>query len=171
MEKKMRLFTSSILTSAIALGLAVSAVAASPRADDQIMPKSIELMHQGQSLMAAGKYEDAETAIEAALAVDPRNRWAYTEAAKVAIKQKLYGKAIRLTGKALSMEASDRDALAVQGEAMVELGAIARAQENLTKLKGICTQGCPQVAQLQGIIGRGPTLAAATVPTTEPKKN
>ena len=171
MEKKMRSFTSSILAGFVALGIAVPAVATSG-ADDQILPKSVELMHQGQSLLAAGKYEDAESAIEAALAVDPRNRWAYTEGAKVAIKQQLFGKAIRLTGKALAMEANDPEALAVQGEAMVELGATARAQKNLTKLKGVCAQGCPQVAQLQAVIGRGPTMAAANVPKTpDSKKN
>jgi tetratricopeptide (TPR) repeat protein len=169
MEKKMRLFTSSILA-AVALGIAVPAFAAAPAsADDQILPKSVELMHQGQSLLAAGKYEDAESAIEAALAVDPRNRWAFTEAAKVAIKQQLYGKAIRLTGKALAMEGNDPDALAVQGQAMVELGAIARAQENLAKLKTVCAQGCPQLAKLQADIGRGPTMAANVSKATDAK--
>ena len=153
-------------------GLALAAPAAGQRADDQIQPKSVELVQQGKSLLAAGKYDDAESAIEAALAVDPRNRWAYTEAARVSIKQKLFGKAIRLTGKALGMEPNDPDALAVQGEAMVELGAIARAQANLTKLKGVCKSGCPQVAQLQSAIGRGPTMAAADVRSTpETKKN
>jgi tetratricopeptide (TPR) repeat protein len=160
---------SSTLAAALALGVAVPAFAA-PSADDQILPKSVQLMHEGQALLASGKFDDAESAFEAALAADPRNRWAYTEAAKVAIKEKLFGKAIRLTGKAIAMEANDPDALAVQGEAMVELGAIARAQENLTKLKGICAQGCPQVAQLQGAIGRGPTMASADVPAAAETK-
>lgn len=165
----MRVRSRLILASAIALALATPSLAA-PRADDQILPKSVELMQQGRTLMAAGKYDDAESAIEAALAVDPRNRWAYTEAAKVSMKQKLYGKAIRLTSKALGMEPNDPDALAVQGEAMVELGAIARAQANLTKLKSVCARGCPQLAQLQGAIGRGPSMAAADVPSaTQPK--
>lgn len=159
----MRVHPRLVLAGALALGLAVPSIAA-PSADDQILPKSVELMQQGRALMTAGKYDEAESAIEAALAVDPRNRWAYTEAAKVSIKQKLFGKAIRLTSKALGMEPNDPDALAIQGEAMVELGAIARAQANLTKLKTVCARGCPQLAQLQSAIGRGPSMASADVP-------
>ena len=52
------------------------ALAASPvagqKADDQIDPKSVELLHQGQNLLAAGKFAEADDALETALAVDPR---------------------------------------------------------------------------------------------------
>ena len=81
---------------------------------------------------------EADDALEAALAVDPRNRAAFVVMARVAQKQKLYGQAIRLTNKALALEPTDRDALAVQGEAMVELGAVPRARENLAKLQKLC---------------------------------
>ena len=162
------------LPSALLVGFAAVALAApvaGQRPDDQIQPKSIELMHQGQALMAAGKLEEADGLLETALAVDPRNRWAYTELARVAEKQHLFGKAIRLTNKALEMEPNDPDAIAVQGEAMVEMGATARAQENLKKLQGICApKGCPQAAQLSAVISRGPTVASAKTPET-PKTN
>ena len=141
------------------------------RPDDQIQPKSVQLMHQGQALMAAGKLEDAENLLETSLAVDPRNRWAYVDLARVAEKQHLYGKAIRMTEKALIIEPNDPDAIAVQGEAMVEMGATARAQENLQKLQALCgAKGCPQVAQLSSAISRGPTVASAKAPDT-PKKD
>jgi hypothetical protein len=69
------------------------------------------------------------------------------------------------------MEPNDPDAIAVQGEAMVELGATARAHENLKKLEGLCApKGCPQVAQLSAAITRGPTVAAAKAPDS-PKSN
>jgi Flp pilus assembly protein TadD len=90
--------------------------------------------------------------------------------AKVAMKQKLFGQAIRLTNKALSLEPTDKDALAVQGTAMVELGAVARANDVLAKLQKLCTQGCPQAAELSGAIARGPSLAQAKPPAT-PKTN
>ena len=167
----MREVSRLILAGFVAAALAVPA-AAQKRSDDQISPKSIELMQQARSLSAAGKFEDAQTALEASLAVDPRNRAAYVEAARVAEKQKLFGKAIRFTNKALAMEPNDIDALAVQGQAMVELGALARAKDNLTKIKTICTKGCPQATLLAGVIGRGPTVASAIVPKQpEPKNN
>jgi len=155
-------------------GLAATALAApvvGQKSDDQIAPKSVTLMHQGQAALAAGKLDDAENLLESALAVDPRNRWAYVDLARVAEKQRLFGKAIRMTNKALLIEPNDPDAIAVQGEAMVEMGATARAQENLQKLQTICgAKGCPQIAQLSATITRGPTVASAKTPDT-PKSN
>src|SRR6266581_2877735 len=134
------------------------------RTDDQIQPKSVELQRQARGAMAAGKLETAEDILETALAVDPRNRGAFVDLARVAEKQHLFGKAIRMTNKALLLEPNDPDAIAVQGEAMVEMGAVARAQANLQKLQTICAKGCPQVAQLTAAITRGPTVASAKAP-------
>ncbi len=152
-------------------GLVVAAPVASQRADDQILPRSVELQKQARALVGAGKLESAEDLLETALAVDPRNRSAYVDIARVAEKQHLFGKAILMTSKALALEPNDADAIAIQGEAMVELGAIARAQANLQKLQTICgAKGCPQIAQLSGAISRGPTVASAKTPET-PKSN
>jgi Tfp pilus assembly protein PilF len=161
---------SSLLLIGIA-GVALAAPVASQRADDQIAPKSLELQRQAHELMSAGKLEQAEDALETALAVDPRNRSAFVDMARVAEKQHLFGKAIRMTNKALLMEPNDPDAIAVQGEAMVELGALPRAQANLQKLQQICGgKACPQVAELSTAISRGPTVASAKAPET-PKKD
>jgi tetratricopeptide (TPR) repeat protein len=168
LEKEMRALPKLLMIGVT--GLVLAAPVAGQRSDDQINPRSVVLMHQGEAFMSLGKYEQAEDALETALAVDPRNRWAFVDLARVAEKQHLFGKAIRMTNKALLIEPNDVDAIAVQGEAMVELGAIARAQANLQKLQGICRQGCPQVAQLSGAITRGPSVASAKAPDV-PKKN
>ena len=152
-------------------GMVLTGPVSGQRADDQINPNSISLMHQGQALRGAGKLDQAEDILETALAVDPRNRWAFVELARVAEKQQLFGKAILMTNKALLLEPNDPDAIAVQGEAMVQLGAVARAQANLQKLQTICApRGCPQVAQLSAAITRGPSVAAAK-PVPSPKRN
>jgi len=151
-------------------GLALAAPVSGQRADDQIQSRSVELQRQGKTLLAAGKFEQAEDTLETALAIDPRNRGAFVDLARVAEKQHLFGKAIRMTNKALQLEPNDPDAIAVQGEAMVELGATARAQANLQKLQSICAKGCPQVAQLSAAITRGPSVASASAPQV-PKKN
>jgi tetratricopeptide (TPR) repeat protein len=169
MEKKMR-FLPHLLAAGL-VGLALASPSISQRADDQIQPRSLELQRQARALMAAGKIEDADDLLETALAVDPRNRGAFVDLARVAEKQHLFGKAIRMTSKALLLEPNDPDAIAVQGEAMVELGALPRAQANLQKLQTICgAKGCPQVAQLTSAINRGPTVASAKAPDS-PKKN
>jgi predicted Zn-dependent protease len=152
-------------------GVALAAPISAQRADDQIVPKSVELQRQGKAMLSVGKVEQAEDLLETSLAVDPRNRWAFVDLARVAEKQHLFGKAIRMTNKALMLEPNDPDAIAVQGEAMVEMGATARAQANLQKLQTICApKGCPQIAQLSAAISRGPTVASAAAPAT-PKNN
>ncbi len=153
------------------VGVVLSAPVAGQRPDDQIAPKSLELQRQARGLITAGKLEGAEDLLETALAVDPRNRGAFIDIARVAEKQHLFGKAIRMTNKALLIEPNDPDAIAVQGEAMAEMGATARAQANLQKLQALCgAKACPQVAQLSAAIGRGPAVAAAKTPET-PKTN
>ena len=135
------------------------------RADNQILPRSIELQRQGQAQVAAGKLIEAAELLETALAVDPRNRAAFVELARVAQKQRLFGRAIRLTSKALELEPNDLDAIQVQGQAMVELGALPRARENLAKLQRICVNGCKQLSALSAAISRGPTVAQVRTPS------
>lgn len=155
------------------LGVAASTMAvpvAGQRADDQISPESVTLLKQGEAALAAGKLAEADDALEAALTADPRNRAAFVGLARVAARQKLYGQAIRFTNRALALEPTDREALMVQGQAMVEAGASARAREVLARLQKLCSGGCPEAATLSAAIARGPTLAQAK-PATTTKKN
>ncbi|QIK79795.1 tetratricopeptide repeat protein [Sphingomonas piscis] len=153
----------------LVLGLAAFALGApvsGQRSDDQLNPRSVELQKQGEAHYSAGRFNEATDTLETALAVDPRNRTAFVDLARVATKEKLFGKAIRLTNKALLLDPNDSNALSVQGVAMVELGASARAQANLQKLKQLCPQGCPQLSALSSALTRGPTVASAKQATT-----
>ena len=158
-----------LMIAGTALALLASPVVGQ-RPDDQISPRSTELLKQGETHLAAGRFVEADEALETALAVDPRNRAAYVALARVAQRERLFGQSIRYTKKALQLEPNDRDAIAIQGEAMVELGAAAKARENLAKLQKLCTGGCPQVAELSAAITRGPTVASAKAPVS-PKSN
>jgi tetratricopeptide (TPR) repeat protein len=157
----------------LALGAAAMLVASpvvGQRPDNQILPRSIELQQQGQAQLAAGNLMEAGNLLETAVAVDPRNRSAFVDLARVAKQQKLFGKAIKLANEALELEPNDLDAIEVQGEAMVELGAIPRAKENLAKLQKLCVANCRQVADLSAAMSKGPTVASVT-PTDVPKKD
>jgi tetratricopeptide (TPR) repeat protein len=159
---------------AVALGLGTALIASSGNGqtpDNQIRPESVALLKQGEAAMAAGQFQAADDALETALAVDPRNRQAFVALARVAAKQKLYGQAIRFTNKALSLEPNDIDALTVQGDAMVQLGATARAQQNLAKVRQLCgAKACTQATTLAAAIARGP-MVAQKAPTPAPKQN
>src|SRR5919112_6651049 len=153
-----RILLASLATAVLAAPLA------SQRPDDQIHPRSVELMRQGETLLASGKFVEADDALEASLTVDPRNRTAFVVMARVAQKQRLFGQAIRFTNRALALEPADLDALAVQGESMVELGAMPRARENLAKLQKLCPSGCRQLSMLSAAISRGPSVASLKPP-------
>lgn len=144
--------------------------ASSQQPDSQILPRSTEFQKIGENQLAAGNFKEAEDALETALAVDPRNRAAFVDMGRVALHQKLFGKSIRLTNKALQLEPNDVDAIAVQGEAMVELGALPRAKANLAKLQHLCPSGCAQLSSLNEAITRGPAVASAKTPES-PKAN
>lgn len=157
----------------LVLGAAATLVASpvvGQRPDNQIVPQSIELQRAGEAQIAAGNLMEAADLLETALAVDPRNRSAFVNLARIAKQQKLYGKAIRLANEALQLEPNDLDALEVQGQAMVELGAIPRARQTLAKLQSLCSNNCRQATALSAAISRGPTVASAKAPEV-PKKN
>jgi len=147
--------TPIVLTLAIAAATMASA-GQSQRPDDQIDPRSTALLQQAQAQSAAGRLDEANDLLETALAVDPRNRAAYIALGHVAQAQHLPGKAVRYYADALRMEPNDVNALAGQGEAYVQRGAVERARRNLERVQSLCHQPCPQAQQLAGVIQRGP---------------
>jgi len=147
--------TPIVLTLAIAAATMASA-GQSQRPDDQIDPRSTALLQQAEAQSAAGRLDEANDLLETALAVDPRNRAAYIALGHVAQAQHLPGKAVRYYADALRMEPNDVNALAGQGEAYVQRGAVERARRNLERVQSLCHQPCPQAQQLAGVIQRGP---------------
>ena len=148
-------FTPIVLSLAIAAATMASA-GQGQRPDDQIDPRSAALVQQAQQQSSAGRLDEANDLLESALAVDPRNRAAYLALGQVARAQHLPGKAVRYYADALRMEPNDVSALAGQGEAYVQRGAVERARRNLERVQTLCRQPCPQAQQLAGVIQRGP---------------
>ena len=156
------------LAAAIIAGTMASA-GHSQRPDDQLNARSTSLSRDAEAALTAGRHEDATDLYESALAVDPRNRAAYLGLARVAQAQRLPGKAIRLYQDALTIEPNDVAALAGQGEAYVQRGAVDRAKRNLTRVQELCGKPCPQASQLSAVIQRGPPVTTAQgTPTTPP---
>jgi Tfp pilus assembly protein PilF len=137
----------------LALG-ALMLVSAAPAPVRAPAVPSSPLLVQGQAAAAEGKYELATDLLESALAADPRSRTAYLALADVARKQGLPGKSIRLYRQALALDPNDRVALAGQGEALIDKGAVAKAQENLAKLAKLCRGNCPEQIALAGAVTR-----------------
>ena len=162
----MRFTAITAATALMALTLSTALIAQRP--DDQIDPRSVTLVQQGRAAQTAGNLDAATDALETALVVDPRNRAAYIALAEVARARGLHGKAIRLYREALALEPNDLAALRGQGEAMVQRGAMEKANETLTRMRTICGARCPDATQLAAVIQRGPPPAPRPSPTPTP---
>ena len=157
---------------AVALSLmlaTVSSVGFGQRPDNQIDPRSLALLREGQAAIAAGRLEDAENTLETALAVDPRNRGAYIAIGQVARQQGLPGKAIALYREALLLEPNDLTALTGQGEALADKGALELAREKLAEAQRLCKDKCPQVAALEKAIATSDTKRVVAAEAIAPK--
>lgn len=155
---------------ALSVALALATVASAghgQKPDDQINPRSVALAQQGQTLATAGQFDQAIDLLETALVVDPRNRAAFIGLGRVALAQRLPGKAIRFYGEALKLEPNDVNALAGQGEAFVQRGAVQRAQQNLARVQSVCKGACPQAATLAAAIAKGPPVEVLTARVPE----
>ena len=154
---------------ALALALVLATVSSSSigqKPDNQIDPRSTALLAKGDALFRAHDYSGAEDMLETALAVDPRNRAAYVSLGRVAAAQGLPGKAVRFYRDALTIDPDDTIALAGQGEAMVQKGAVERAKVNLARITKLCKGACPPATQLSAAIDKGPPPAVLTAQTT-----
>lgn len=153
--------------------LCVSTSLSGQRPDDQIDPRSLQLLASAKTAQAAGDLETAADTLETALAVDPRNRAAYVTLGQVSEARGLSGRAIRFYREALKLEPNDIAALKGQGQAYVAKGAVLRARENLSKIKKLCNGNCPEAAMLAATIAKGPppmALAAQIKPAAAATK-
>lgn len=156
----------SPVTLSLALALAcVSSGVLAQKPDDQINPQSLALTRAGEAALAAKNYQAAVDNLETALAVDPANRQAYVVLGKVAQAQNLPGKAIALYGQALAIEPNDLAALEAQGKAMVQRGAVKRAEANLKRIRTLCRSECLPARGLAAAIAKGPPPAVVTAQT------
>jgi len=159
---------------ALALSLVLATVSSagfSQSADIEIKARSVAYMQRGEIAQKNGNLVLATDFYETALAVDPRNSSAFIALAQIARAQALPGKAIRLYREALVIDPNNLDALAGQGEALVQRGAVEKAKVNLSRIETLCRTRCPQTAQLSAVITaseKAPVMSAQAN-TSNPK--
>lgn len=154
---------------ALSLALAVTASVGfgAPRSP---APGAAELLAQGQAAMRSGDTEGAIDAYEAALAVDPGYTPTLLRLAEAARANGLQGKAIRYYRDALTREPDNVEALAGEGSALAEKGAIAKAKEKLALVEKECGgASCAPAQRLNAAIARGPIVRVQTAEATLPE--
>ncbi|WP_090195741.1 tetratricopeptide repeat protein [Erythrobacter sp. HL-111] len=127
------------------------------------------LIKQGEASLAAGDTQGAIDAFEAALAVDPGHTPIFVSLAEAARENGLQGKAIRYYREALARDPDNFAAIAGEGAALVEKGAIEKAKRNLARLQSMCGDSCPETVALRSTIATGATARRLAVDTAEGK--
>jgi Tfp pilus assembly protein PilF len=150
---------------AVALALTSSMGQGATRPVD---PRAAALVAQGRAAIAAGETDSAVDAFEAALAIDPSSTAIFLELAGAARKSGLQGKAIRYYRDALDREPDNLAALAGEGAALVEKGAVDKARRNLARLQSMCGEKCAETRDLEAAIALGPQAKVLTAEAVMP---
>lgn len=158
---------------ALSLCLVMTASVSFAGASDVPDPRAAALIAQGQASLQAGETQAAIDAFEAALAVDPGYTPIFIDLAQASRQSGLQGKAIRYYREALQRDPGNFAAIAGEGAALVEKGALEKAKRNLAKLQSLCGDVCPETLALQTSIASGPParLAAESSADTGPSSN
>lgn len=150
----------------LALALTASVGFAGPR---QATPRAAMLIAEGNAALQAGEVQTAVDAFEAALAVDPGYTPTLLHLAAAARAAGLQGKAIRYYRVAQEREPKNLDALAGEGAALAEKGALAKAKEKLAQVEKACgKQPCAPAQLVTAAIARGPAIRIQTAEAAIP---
>lgn len=144
------------LAAAISLFVAVSASSSYGQTNAVLPPQAAALLADGRSALATGDLDAAADRFEAALVLAPGSAPIFLALGDLARGQGLQGKAIHYFRKAQVADPANLAAIAGEGAAMAEKGAIAKAQRTLAKLRSMCGTNCAEATQLGAVIARGP---------------
>lgn len=146
---------------ALVCAITASGSMATERAPD---PRAVALAAEGRAQLAAGDTQGAIDAFEAALTIEPGMAVIYLDLAEAARADGLQGKAIHFYREARARDPDNLAAIAGEGQALVEKGALAAARETLGELVKRCGAGCDETRQLAAVIAQGaPVMTAEAV--------
>lgn len=158
---------------AAALSLALALTASVSWSQERApAPRAATLIAEGDAALQRGELQQAIDAFEAALAVDPAHTPTLLRLAEAARADRMQGKAIAYYREALAREPRNLAALAGEGEALAEKGAIEKARATLAKVESLCGADCPETRKVAAAIATGrlqPVQTAEVVLTEEQK--
>ncbi len=131
-------------------------------------PRASALLDQGRGELAAGHVDRAVDAFEAALVVQPGSVAVLIELGAAARHRDMQGKALHYYREALEADPKNLSAIAGEGEALAEKGAVEKARRNLAQLKGLCGTNCETARQLAAAIVKGPVPKVVTADAVKP---
>ncbi len=153
---------------ALSLLAAVTASVGHSAPRETLDPRAAALLAQGRGELAAGHTDAAIDAFEAALTVQPGSLPVLLNLAEATRRQGMQGKALRYYREALKTEPGNLLAIAGEGAALAEKGAVEKARRNLSRLQGLCGQNCEATRQLSVAISKGPAPRVVTAEAVKP---
>ena len=162
----MRYFPAAL---ALSLALAVTGSMGQARMADPADPRAADLLNNGRIELAHGEVDAATDAFESALVVDPGYAGTLVALGDAARKAGLQGKAIHYYRVALERDPNDVAAIAGEGSAMAEKGALDKARANLVRLEGLCGKGCAETHVLADAIAKGPAPKVVSADAVKPR--
>ena len=153
---------------ALSLLAAVTASAGYSAPPDPLGPSAAALLAQGRAALAAGKADEAVGAFEAALVTQPGSITVLLSLAEANRRNGMQGKSLHYYREALQVDPQNLTAIAGEGAALVEKGAVEKARRNLTQLQRLCGDNCDATRQLSAVIARGPTPRVVTAQAVTP---
>ncbi|WP_296678966.1 tetratricopeptide repeat protein [Novosphingobium sp.] len=125
-------------------------------------PRAAALVAQGRAALSAGQADRAVDFYEAALTVQPGHVAIYLNLAEATRREGMQGKALHYYREALERDPDNTYAIAGEGAALVEKGAIEKARRNLARLQQLCGNSCAPSQELAAAIQKGPAPQVVT---------
>lgn len=154
---------------ALSLVLLVTGSMGSAAPSAPIDPRAQILLDSGRAKLNGGEVEDATDCFEAALAIDPGRVEIFVALGEAARRAGLQGKAIHYYRDAIGRDPNSLAALAGEGEALAEKGALEKARANLARLEGICGKSCAETQKLAATIAKGPAPRVVSAEAVKPQ--
>jgi len=169
LRELMMRFTPAALALSLLAGVTSSVGTTATTPPTPLDPRATALVQQGRAALAAGQVDGAIDAFEAALVVQPGHVFIYLDLAEATRRQGLQGKALHYYREALELDPDNHFAIAGEGAALVEKGAVEKARRNLARLEQLCGKDCVPAQQLAAAITKGPPQRVVTAEAVQAK--
>jgi tetratricopeptide (TPR) repeat protein len=155
---------------AIALSLlaGVTSSIAISATGEELGPRASQLLAEGHARLTRGDINGAVDSYEAALVVQPGNPVVLVSLAEATRAQDMQGKALHYYRSALSSDPRNVLAIAGEGAALAEKGAVAKARRNLAQLQGICGTDCEATRKLAAVLNGAPARRVVHAEAVKP---
>lgn len=154
---------------ALSLAVAVTSSMSLSAPTEDLGPRADALIAQGRAAQAAGRINDAVDAYEAALVLHPANIDVLLNLAAATRIQGMQGKALHYYREALETDPRNLTAIAGEGAALAEKGALQKARLNLSRLENLCGTNCDETRKLAAVIAEAPAPRMVRAETVKPE--